>query len=382
MNAGRLVLFGLAVSHFLLSAASAESISLTGANGRTITVAGIREAVPQGLWLRVQTDGEEIAVAWNKLDLAALETDHPDIHAAWKASQNGSSTLLELGSYERAMQSMVIADVIGKVVAHDAAESHPAADELGIMPYLYESGGGDHPLPFRFFAPDLEIREGDEKLPLIVWLHGAGSGGTNNKKNVNVNLARAVLSDSNSMGGKCCLLYPQFHDEYNWWTYTSRAGQPKRGVPGRQILDLVDEIVSSMPVDGDRIYLMGMSQGGFGIPYLVTSYPNRFAAQVLISGMTRSVPWSRKNVIPSWLYYSHDDPIMHQNGRDLGAEMTETLLGVADEEMIRITTYDTEGHNGPLKRAMEDETLWPWLFDQKNPETPSRDSALISEFFD
>ena len=81
---------------------------------------------------------------------------------------------------------------------------------------------------------------------------------------------------------------------------------------------------------------MGMSQGGFGIPYLVTSYPNRFAAQVLVSGMTWTVPWTKKNVIPSWLYYSHDDPIMHQNGKDYGAEMTETLLEVADEEISKV----------------------------------------------
>ncbi|MEM1444316.1 MAG: PHB depolymerase family esterase, partial [Verrucomicrobiota bacterium] len=300
MEARVFVLYGCIASSLLFADSRAESISLKGANGRTITVVGIREAVPQGLWLKVQADGEEIAVAWDKLDLTSLEAEHPDIHTAWEAARGGESTLLELGSYERAKQSLVIADAIEKVVTHDAAESHPAADGLAIQPYLYESGDGNHPLPFRFFAPDLEIREGDEKLPLIVWLHGAGSGGTDNKKNVNVNLARAVLSEANPIAGKCCLLYPQFHDEYNWWTYTSKAGQPKRGVPGRQIHDLVDEIVASMPVDGDRIYLMGMSQGGFGIPYLVTSYPNRFAAQVLISGMTWSVPWSRRNVIPSW----------------------------------------------------------------------------------
>ena len=87
-------------------------------------------------------------------------------------------------------------------------------------------------------------------------------------------------------------------------------------------------------------------------------------------------------MIPSWLYYSHDDPIMHQNGKDYGAEMTEALLGVADEELIQITTYDDEGHSGPLRRAMEDATLWPWLYAQKNEATPRRDDALVSQYFD
>jgi hypothetical protein len=73
---------------------------------------------------------------------------------------------------------------------------------------------------------------------------------------------------------------------------------------------------------------------------------------------------------------------MHQGGKDYGAEMTETLLEVADEEIIKITSYEKEGHGGPLKRAMEDPALLPWLFAQKNPETPSRDTALISKYFD
>lgn len=380
MNAGQLLLF--LVLAVLVSIGNAGPIELTGANGRTIAVDGVREAVPQGLWLRVQPGAEAVAVAWSKLDTEALKSDHPEIYAAWKAAQRGESTLLELGSYERAVQTLDVASALDRVSSHEEAESLPAADDLNIKPFLFQSGGSDYPLPFRYYAPELEFREGDEKLPLIVWLHGAGSGGTNNKKNVNVNLARAVMADTCPVKGRCVIVYPQFHDEYNWWTYTSKAGQPKRGVPGRQILDLVDDMVEKMPVDGDRVYLMGMSQGGFGIPYLVTAYPNRFAAQVLVSGMTWSVPWTKKNVIPSWLYYSHDDPIMHQNGKDYGAEMTETLLEVADEEVIRITTYEKEGHGGPLRRAMEDETLWPWLFAQKNPEEPKRDDALIAKYFD
>jgi len=57
-------------------------------------------------------------------------------------------------------------------------------------------------------------------------------------------------------------------------------------------------------------------------------------------------------------------------------------LAVADAETIKITTFDTEGHNGPLQRALEDPDLFPWLFSQKNPETPKRDRALVSRHFD
>lgn len=362
--------------HSLLAA---EPIQIKGSNGRVIPFDGIREAVQQGLWLRVQEGGDEIAIAWTKLDLDALKLDHPEIHAAYLKAQTGESTLLELGSYERPLTNLPIAEAVQKVQEHTSAKAHPAADELGLKPYLYDSGADDHPLPFRFFTPEAELREGDEKLPLIVWLHGAGSGGDDNFKNTNLNLARKLAEHEQD----AYLLCPQFHDEYNWWTYVSKNGQPKKGVPGRQILDLLDDICDAIPaVDPDRIYIMGMSQGGFGIPYLVTAYPNRFAAQVLIAGMTWRVPWTSDNYLPTYLFYSKDDPIMNQNGTDYGAEMITTLQGVVGTGEIKTMVYEDAGHGGTLGRALDDAELYDWLFAQKNSKTPKRDTALVSAHFD
>jgi len=372
-----LSLFFLVIGfHGLLAA---EPVQIQGSNGRVIPFDGIREAVPQGLWLRVQEGGEEVAVAWSKLDIESLKVDHPKIHEAYLNAQAGESTLLELGSYERATVSFEIDSAVEKVTAHTGAKDHPAADELNLKPYLYASGGEDHPLPFRFFAPDREFRIGDEKIPLVVWLHGAGSGGDDNFKNANVNLAKKLTD----YGQDAFFLCPQFHDEYNWWTYVSKSGEAKRGVPGRQILDLLDDICASIPaVDPGRIYIMGMSQGGFGIPYLVTAYPNRFAAQVLIAGMTWRVPWSSNNYLPTYLFYSKDDPIMNQNGTDYGAEMITTLQGVAGTTGIKTMVYEDAGHGGTLGRAIDDPGLFDWLFEQKNEETPKRDSAVMSQHFD
>lgn len=375
----RKLLSGLVCLSGLIGFCFAEPIQIKGSNGKVIPFDGIREAVPQGLWLRVTADGEEMAVPWSKIDTASLEAEHPTIHDAWLAAQQGESTLLELGSYERKAVDLLIDSAIEKVTAHAEAKAHPAAADLGLKPYLYNTGGDDFPLPFRFYAPDREFREGDAKIPLIIWLHGAGSGGTDNYKNTNVNLARKVQES----GQESFLMFPQYHEDYNWWTYVSDTRGPKQGVPGRQILDLVDEICEQMPaVDPDRVYLMGMSQGGFGIPYLVTAYPNRFAAQVLVAGMTRQVPWDKENFIPSWLFYSKDDPIMNQGGTDLGARMQETLEAVAGTTAIEVTLYEDAGHGGTLQRALEDPKLFDWLFAQSNPDKPKRSSAVISEHFD
>jgi len=130
-----------------------------------------------------------MAVAWSKLDVESLKTEHPVIYAAWEAAQRGEATLLELGSYERAKANLKIDEVIEKVTVHADAASNPRSESLRVLHYLYNTGGEDYPMPFRFHAPDIEFREGDEKIPLIVWLHGAVSGQTDNAKNANLNLA-------------------------------------------------------------------------------------------------------------------------------------------------------------------------------------------------
>ncbi|MDA7922169.1 alpha/beta hydrolase-fold protein [Verrucomicrobiales bacterium] len=357
----------------------AEPVQIKGSNGRVIPFDGIREAVPQGLWLRVKEGGDEVAIPWSKFDLESLKTAHPVIHEAYVKAQAGESTVLELGSYERVVVTFAIDAALEKVSPHTEAKSHPAAEELNLKPYLFNSGGEDHPLPFRFFAPDREFREGDEKIPLIVWLHGAGSGGDDNFKNTNLNLARKLAEQEK----EAFLVIPQFNDEYNWWTYVSENGTAKKGVPGRQILDLLDEICEGIPaVDPGRIYIMGMSQGGFGIPYLATAYPNRFAAQVLIAGMTWTVPWSSKNYIPTYLFYSKDDPIMNQNGTDYAAKMITALQAVCGTREIKAMVYEDAGHVGTLGRALDDPGLFDWLFVQKNAETPKRDEAVLSKHFD
>ena len=73
---------------------------------------------------------------------------------------------------------------------------------------------------------------------------------------------------------------------------------------------------------------------------------------------------------------------MHQNGKDYGAEMTAALLGVADKDRIKVTIYKDAGHVGPMKRALENPELFPWLFKQKSEGSPKRDEGLMSKHFD
>lgn len=364
----------LALFTFLALAGNllAEPIPIRGANGKTIPFAGVKEALPGGLVLQIQPGGEDTAVPWDKFDLEALKTDHPQIHAAYLKAQAGESTVLELGSYNREPLSIDLPALIADVKVHEAASKSPA-DEYGIAPYLYTASYGDS-LPFRFGVPREGLGEG-ERAPLVVWLHGSGSGGQDNSRHIDMRLVRRLFESENG-AHSCFFLAPQCREDYTWWN-----APPRLGIAGGQTLDLIDRLCRDVQaIDSTRVYLIGNSQGAFGIPHLVTSYPNRFAAAVMIAGGSKApyAPWSRKNAIPTWTFYSTDDPVVMQfNG--VVPQMFRQLQELSDDTMA--TAYDDAGHGGTYVRAMENEELFPWLFRHRNDELPRRDDKLIKEKF-
>jgi len=95
--------FPLIFGCLLLLAPNLRAISLSGSNGRQVEFAGIKEATPKGLTAQVAADSGIIGVTWDKLDLAALATEHPEIHEAYVAAQAGTTTALNLGIFAPAV---------------------------------------------------------------------------------------------------------------------------------------------------------------------------------------------------------------------------------------------------------------------------------------
>lgn len=84
---------------FLVVAPLASAITLTGANGRAVEFAGIKDATPKGITAQLTPEADLIGVPWSKLDLAALERDQKLIFAAYKRAKDGETIELNLGSY-------------------------------------------------------------------------------------------------------------------------------------------------------------------------------------------------------------------------------------------------------------------------------------------
>ncbi|MDF1859293.1 MAG: hypothetical protein P1U87_03705 [Verrucomicrobiales bacterium] len=87
------------VGLLILTTAWSHAITLTGANGRKVEFAGIKDATPKGITVQMEPEGKLLGVPWSKLDLKALETENALIFAGYQLALKGETTAIDLGTY-------------------------------------------------------------------------------------------------------------------------------------------------------------------------------------------------------------------------------------------------------------------------------------------
>jgi len=145
--------------------------------------------------------------------------------------------------------------------------------------------------PYKSFLPDDYEKDTQAKWPLILFLHGMGECGTDLKK-VDVHGPHKNAAARKQF----LMIYPQCPPG-EWWTPV-------------QVNALLDEIVAKYRVDAQRIYLTGLSMGGYGTWDTSMSYPERFAAIVPICGAGDYADAARVKDIPAWVFHGGKDPVV------------------------------------------------------------------------
>ena len=131
--------------------------------------------------------------------------------------------------------------------------------------------------------------------------------------------------------------------------------------PGKQmelLFGLLDELKETLPVDQSRIYLSGLSMGGFGTFDAIMRRPNEFAVAMPICGggdITRADEIAH---IPLWIFHGADDPVVPA---DLSREMDEALQKVGGN--VRYTEYDGVSHDS-WNNAFAEKDYLSWMFSQ------------------
>ena len=226
-------------------------------------------------------------------------------------------------------------------------------------------------IPFRLMGP-AKIEEG-ERYPLVLFLHGAGERGDDNTTQLKY-LPEWMASDERRASMPCFLLAPQCPTDLKWsddaWgDAVSSPLSPEPTGPMRGAIEALCRIVAEHPVDLDRIYLTGLSMGGYGTFDLATRHADWFAAAAPICGGGDETQADRLAGLPLSIWHGdRDDAVPVARSR----AMVTALWAL--EESPRYQELPGVGHNA-WDVAYGPGGCLEWLFQQRRDPARRLDAA-------
>jgi len=206
--------------------------------------------------------------------------------------------------------------------------------------------------------------------PVILFLHGAGERGDDDLLQTDVGLGHAIRK--NSAAFPFLVVMPQCRKGRTWTQEDMQA----------QALAALEQSIKEFNGDRERVYLTGLSMGGFGTWDLASKYPARFAAYVVICGGINPLPGFPEIAVtlakqhrvadpyaetarlvgktPVWIFHGDADPTVPvEESRKMKAALE------AARANVRYTEYPGVGHES-WDKAYAEPDLVPWLLQQSS----------------
>jgi len=187
--------------------------------------------------------------------------------------------------------------------------------------------------------------------PLILFLHGACERGSD--------LARVKYHGPPTLIGQgtnfpAIVVSPQCPEGKTWDNAT--------------LIGLLDDVIASHNVDTNRVYLTGLSMGGFGTWSLAMEHPERFAAIAPICGGGQQLTIlladgeRRENVLklPVWAFHGGKDPVVPL---EESQRMVDALKRIGARE-VKLTIYPEAQHDS-WTETYENPLLYQWFFQRQ-----------------
>lgn len=193
--------------------------------------------------------------------------------------------------------------------------------------------------PFIAYIPD----NISEHPALLIQLHGSGERGNGKEEleKVLVHGFNHIVNDKNFKD--TILIMPQCPTDSFW---VAKIESLKK---------FIDNIIVAYSADTDRIYLCGLSMGGYGTWFTAMAYPDLFAAIAPCCGA--GMAWNAHVLkMPIWTFHGKEDNVVSLNQT---LEMVEKLK---DNDNFNYTLYDGVGHDSWVKAFSEE--LLNWILSQ------------------
>jgi len=221
---------------------------------------------------------------------------------------------------------------------------------------MYVSDNGDT-LKYRQLMSDYDP---DSKYPLVIFLHGAGERGNDNEAQLKWGVMNFASSD-NMKKYPSIIIAPQCPRDKSWgnFSYDDMSLQPSPTQPMKLLMELIEQSIKNLPIDTSRIYITGLSMGGFGTFDAVSRHPDLFAAAVPVCGGGDPSTASIISHIPMWIFHGALDQSVHPR---LSQNMVDALTNAGAQPGF--TLYPEVGHFSWIA-AYSDTMIMDWLYRQK-----------------
>lgn len=210
-------------------------------------------------------------------------------------------------------------------------------------------------IPFWLYVPESSTAEStpddQDQLPLVLFLHGRGECGNGGDELDRVAIHGPPKLIKHGQQFPFLLVAPQCP--------APGDGQVKAAWQSDQLLKLLDYVSEQLPVDVDRVYVTGLSMGGFGTWRLAAAAPERFAAIIPICGGGDASLAEPLKYTPIWAFHGQQDKVVPP-------KLSEQMVAQINEAggRAKLTIYPDAGHDA-WTRAYEDPATFEWLLSNR-----------------
>ncbi|KAA3655815.1 MAG: phospholipase [Calditrichaeota bacterium] len=197
---------------------------------------------------------------------------------------------------------------------------------------------------YLIYLPD-EYGASEKEWPLMLFLHGAGERG-NNLKKVEIHGPPKHVAAGKKF--PFIIVSPQCPNG-EWWPNLTL-----------ELNDLLDDIIHKHAVDKNRVYLTGLSMGGYGTWALAAQYPDKFAAIAPVCGGGTPIPRTARQMskIPAWVFHGAKDNVVPISESQ---KMVDALKKFDAD--VQFTVYPEAGHDS-WTETYNNAALYDWLLKQ------------------
>jgi len=240
---------------------------------------------------------------------------------------------------------------VDEVRVKDGLALQAISDSRGFIAMKTSANGEDRPA--MLYVP--RDYDDNQEWPLIVFLHGAGERGDDGVRQSGVGIGPAILKDP---GRFPSLVFMPQCPKGEWWGPIPGQGGDKKSFD--HITDGIEKILDYYNIDEDRVYLTGLSMGGYGTFVYGNENTDRFAAFMPICG-GGDPAWAESLAKrPMWVHHGDADAVVPL---EQSQEMVDAIREAGSD--VKFTVYPGVAHNSWDDAYGRREGAVEWLLEQE-----------------